>query len=150
MRKYIYGTLLISSLLFGVALYKWYDIMYIVECHTSFYSEMMNTVDTVEADNHVQDHVRFMMRQRFLVWLWSHKLIDETGKPIDEFKINYYILSHDDEFCFAEVETSDRTYSFRTRYPWKSGPQKIYDKYYNVNDLTKEDMLARLKEREAK
>ena len=144
MRKYIYGTFLISSLLFGVVLYKWYDILYVVECHTTFYSEMMNTVDINEPDNHVQNHVRFMMRQRFLVWLWSHKLVDETGKPIDEFKINYYILSQDDEYCMAEVETSDRTLTFRTRFPWKSGPQKIYDKYYGVNDLTADKMKEKV------
>lgn len=98
-------------------------VTFLAIAHYNFYQELAYCVDT-RRDQRVPNYVKQKLLDRFFV------VKEMTVGPDDEFIIVSTTFSGDAEFIHINYFVNGEERHFTSRYPWKSGPQKLYESNY--------------------
>ena len=112
----------VFTLLLGVGMHYTY-LTFLAVAHYNFYTEVAYCVDP-KTDTFVVEYFKGILLERFEV------IKAMTVGPDDELIIVSTTFSGDGEFISINYFVNGEERHFNSRYPWKSGPQKIYEMTY--------------------
>ena len=109
------AVLVLVSLLTLALSYNY--VVFLVDAHRNFYSELLCVHDPESANGKpMQDYLKSILRERFNVVTWGQNV-----------EVTRVIYGNDSEFIHIFYRHNGEDKTFASRYPWKSGPQKVYE-----------------------